>query len=141
MCIRDRSNSLTSATRGVEEITAHNRLRGLDRLSLGSTPWYAAAPTLRVPSGGGSAGRGLSSDERERGGNPTVVADHSPSSLALPVSPEENQTVVRSIEIEVGENVLADEVLIESSQEDKQTVLRSIETEGEENTSPNKTQA
>ena len=135
------SNSLTSATRGVEEITAHNRLRGLDRLSLGSTPWYAAAPTLRVPSGGGSAGRGLSSDERERGGNPTVVADHSPSSLALPVSPEENQTVVRSIEIEVGENVLADEVLIESSQEDKQTVLRSIETEGEENTSPNKTQA
>ena len=48
------SNSVASAARGVEEITAQDRLRGFERLALGSTPWYTAAPG---PSGG-AGGRG-----------------------------------------------------------------------------------
>lgn len=43
------SNSLDSVKRGVEEITAQNRLRGLDRLALGSAPWYAVAPGRSPP--------------------------------------------------------------------------------------------
>ena len=142
------SNSLTSATRGVAEITAHNRLRGFDRLSLGSTPWYAAAPinSLHVPSGGGggggggAAGRGLGRNEWELGSNPTVFLEQRPSSPALPVSPPENQTVVRSIKIGEEADISPDGVLIATSQEDNQTaVLRSSETEGKGATSLNET--
>lgn len=134
------SNSLTSATRGVEEITAHNRLRGFDRLSLGSTPWYAAVPSLHVHSSGGAAGRGLGRDERELGGSPTVILEQPPSSPALPVSPSENQTVVRSIEMGEKTSVSPEEVLTATSYEENQTaVLRPRETEREENTSPDET--
>lgn len=46
------SDTVASAARGVEELTAQDRLRGFDRLALGSTPWYTAAPG----SSGGTVG-------------------------------------------------------------------------------------
>lgn len=47
------SNTLAAATRGVEELTVQDRLRGFDRLALGSTPWYAMAPDMRSGNAGG----------------------------------------------------------------------------------------
>lgn len=60
------SNTLAAATRGVLELTAQNRLRGFDRLALGSTPWYAVTPDVRR----GNAS-GIGEDQAE--GDDTVI--------------------------------------------------------------------
>ncbi|CAM9375166.1 unnamed protein product [Hapterophycus canaliculatus] len=73
------SNSVASAVRGVEEITAQDRLNGFDRLALGSTPWYTAGLCR--------AGEGL---DRIEGGarsvSPTLVLECRPPPLGLPAS-------------------------------------------------------
>lgn len=61
------SNSLAAATRGVEEITAQDQLRGFDRLALASTPWYAVPSDARKGKKFGG-GRG----EHGKGENTTV---------------------------------------------------------------------
>lgn len=81
------SNSLASARRGVEEITAQDRLRGFDQLALGSSPWYTVSLGAAKSK---QRGEGVSRDEHEHG-NPLVKA--------LPESQVNSQRVRKSIEI------------------------------------------
>lgn len=87
------SNSVASAARGVEEITAHNRLRGFDRLALGSTPWYAATPSPSA-GGGGRVGR----DDGVPGKNRALPLEHSPPP-ALPITQVEQEALVELKEV------------------------------------------
>ncbi|CAM9941328.1 unnamed protein product [Scytosiphon promiscuus] len=66
------SNSVASAVRGVEDITAQEKLHGFDRLALGSSSWYASVPDR--------AGSGLNRDERgARSVSPTLTLDCPPT--------------------------------------------------------------
>lgn len=85
------SNSVASAARGVEEITAQDRLRGFDRLALGSTPWYAATPS---PSAGGGVGR----DDGAPGKNRALALERSPPQT-LPFAQVEHNPLVESKEV------------------------------------------
>lgn len=84
------SNSAASAARGVEEITAQDRLRGFDRLALGSTPWYAAAPSPTTA--------GVSRDDGARDKNLTLASKRSPPP-ALPVAQPQSAGVAESPEV------------------------------------------
>ena len=89
------SNSAASAARGVEEITAQDRLRGFDRLALGSTPWYAAAPGPLV----------VDRDEGARDKNLALALKRSPPP-ALPVAQPQSEVVAESSEVAAEEKVL-----------------------------------
>lgn len=138
------SNSLTSATRGVEEITAHNRLRGFDRLALGSTPWYATHTLNSHMPACDTLGQELElgCEGGAGGGKPTAPVLDLSSSPALKTSPPgENQAELRPTQTEGDENIAPNELptmLIDVSQEKSQTVIRPIGIlEGSENTLPN----
>ncbi|CAM9651366.1 unnamed protein product [Ectocarpus sp. 6 AP-2014] len=109
------SNSVASATRGVEELTAQDRLRGFDRLALGSTPWYAASP---APSRAGfDRDGGIRGVNQSLGAGKTVVkskevigeenmplgtaADSPKSPTGLGTAPTQDETAVEPEE-EIG---------------------------------------
>lgn len=83
------SNSVASAARGVEEITAQDRLRGFQRLALGSTPWYATAPSASVGA--------VSRDEGARDTRVTLALKRIPPP-APPVAQTQSETVAESSE-------------------------------------------
>lgn len=91
------SNSAASAARGVEELTAQDRLRGFDRLALGSTPWYAAAP---CPSAGGGVLPHVGVPDMNR----TLALEHSPPPN-LPAA-QAKDTLVESKEVTGEEKAL-----------------------------------
>lgn len=92
------SNSVASAARGVEEITAQDRLRSFDRLALGSTPWYAAAPSSSPE---GANGR----DNGARDMNLTLALERSPPPT-LSKEQIEDKTLVESKEVTSEEKAL-----------------------------------
>lgn len=84
------SNSVASAARGVEEITAQDRLHGFDRLALGSTPWYGTASAS-------PSGVGLGRDEGARDTNLTLALKRSPPPVPT-VAQTQSETAVKSSE-------------------------------------------
>lgn len=94
------SNSVASAVRGVEEITAQDRLHGFDRLALGSTPWYTAVP--------GRTGAGLGRIEGGPSGvNPTQVLECPPPPPAPPASQSSaSEVMAESKELQSGDLAL-----------------------------------
>lgn len=132
------SNSLSSATRGVEQITAQNRLRGFDRLALGSTPWYATLPT---PAKINAWGKGRRSEGRGHRDRRIVVLRRAPPSN--PADAHKGKAVVdpngeTGIEngreqIPLVSNTVAGEESLTSLANDSQSrnLLRPTEEEGE----------
>ncbi|CAM9252452.1 unnamed protein product [Ectocarpus fasciculatus] len=119
------SNSVVSAARGVEELTAQDRLRGFDRLALGSTPWYAASP--------GPSRAGFGSDEGTR-----------PPPLELMQSQGADATMVEPKEV-IGEENMPPGIAADSPKSSTglgttltqdETVVEPKEVIGEENIPP-----
>lgn len=74
------TDTVASAARGVEELTVQDRLRGFDRLALGSTPWYASAPgPSRGTGSGGEVNRTLA---LKQGSSPALPVELSQSMTA-----------------------------------------------------------
>lgn len=129
------SNSVASAARGVEELTAQDRLRGFDRLALGSTPWYAASP--------GPSRVGLGRGEGMRDVNVSLVSE-SPPPLAFMESQGASKTVVESKEV-IGEENMPPGIAADSPKSptglsttpaQDETVVKAKEVIGEENIPP-----
>ena len=91
------SNSLASAARGVEELTAQDRLGGFGRLALASTPWYA---TVSKHSAGG-----ISRDDGARDANLALGLKRSPPPV-LPMAQPQSEAVAESSGVMIEEKEL-----------------------------------